>query len=250
MTDWVISTTTAFELSLAKNINNLTDDQPADQFYAIITTNPSSVANAVASRITTPTVVANGVMGPGAYNQTKWDPVKVTLPIINKNTIESYAEQPLYLFFYNTSNQTSACGSGIRCTTQYFFDDVRLSPCTTQPLPPNVTTRLTGELFLHFSGSSTAQKLPYVKVWAYRPGDSTIYETMTLPNGEFNFYNLPAATPTEYVVFSMYHLVDIEDPTQIETLTDDTRTVLNQNLHTLATPQRVSLDLFTLQDIP
>jgi hypothetical protein len=251
MTDWVISTTTAFELSLAKNINNLTDDQPEDQFYAVVTTNPSSIANALASKITTPTVVANGVMGGGAYNQTKWDPVKVTLPIINKNTIESYAEQPLYLFFYNNSNQNQACGAGNRCDTQYFFDDVRLSPCTTQPLPPNVETRLTGELLLHFSGSPTPQKLPYVKVWAYTPGDNTMYETMTLPNGEFNFYNLPAtAAGTEYVVFSMYHLVDIEDQSQIETLTADTKTVLKQGIHTLTTPQRVALDLFELIDIP
>ncbi|MCB0223367.1 MAG: pilus assembly protein, partial [Anaerolineae bacterium] len=67
MPDWVISTTTAFKLNLNKNINSLADgNQPNDNFYAVVTTNPSSIAAAKAGSVTTPTVVANGVMPAGA----------------------------------------------------------------------------------------------------------------------------------------------------------------------------------------
>jgi hypothetical protein len=249
MQDFVISTTTAFQLEVSRNIFNMGNNQSGDQFYAVVTTNPSSIQNAINTKITTPTVVAQGVMPNGPYNPSKWDTIKVSLPIINPGTIENYKNQQLYLYFYNNSNATGACG-GASCTTQFHFDDISLSPCTTVPLPPNIETRIKGNLTLHFSGGST-QKLPYVKVWAYTPGNSTIYETMTLPNGEFNFYNLPA-TPagTNYVIFSQYHLVDAFDPTQIETLATQTSAVLRLNLHTNNSPQQVFLDLFTLDPTP
>ncbi|MCB0172126.1 MAG: hypothetical protein KDJ97_16375, partial [Anaerolineae bacterium] len=243
-----ISTTTAFKLNLNKNINSLADgNQPNDNFYAVVTTNPSSIAAAKAGSVTTPTVVANGVMPAGAYNPTRWDPVAVTLPIIDKSTIENYAEQTLYLYLYNDSNSTGACG-GI-CATNFYFDDVSLSPCTSQPLPDPINTRLTGAVTLNFSSGST-QKLPYVKVWAYAQSDPTIYETMTLQDGTFNFYNLPATSDgTKYLIFAQYHLVDAVDPTQIETLAADTSTIMRANVHTNNSPQRVSLDLFSLAPV-
>ncbi|MCB9098319.1 MAG: pilus assembly protein [Anaerolineales bacterium] len=244
MPDWVISSTTSFKLSLSKNINSLADgNQSNDKFYAVVTTNPSSIAAAKLGSVTTPTAVADGVMPAGIYNPTRWDPVNVTLPIINPGTIENYAEQPLYLYLYNDSNSTGVCGGF--CATNFYFDDVSLSPCTSEPLPNPINTRLTGQVTLNFSSGST-QKLPYVKVWAYAQGDPTVYETMTLQDGTFNFYNLPS-TPEgiKYLVFAQYHLVDAVDPTQIETLAADTSTIL-RDVHTNTNPQRVSLDLFTL----
>lgn len=249
MPDWVISTTTSFELSLSKNINSLADgNQADDQFYAIVTTDPGSIAAAKAGRVTTPTVVANGVMPPGSYDPTRWNPVNVSLPIIDKSTIESYVGQTLYLYLYNDSNNTGAC-SGF-CATDFYFDDASLSPCTSQPLPDPIDTRLTGELTLNFSSGST-QKLPYVKVWAYAQNDQTVYETMTLQDGTFNFYNLPATTAgIQYTIFAQYHLIDEFDPTQIETLAADTSTIMKANAHTNSSPQRVFLDLFSLAPAP
>ncbi|MCB0196959.1 MAG: pilus assembly protein, partial [Anaerolineae bacterium] len=241
MPDWVISTTTSFELSLSRNINTLASgNQPNDKFYAIVTTNPSSIAAAKAGSVTTPTVVAEGTMPPGAYNPTRWNPINVTLPIKDKSTIESYAEKTLYLYLYNDSNSTGACGTA--CSTDFYFDDVSLAPCTSQPLPDPINTRLTGAVTLNFSDGST-KKLPYVKVWAYAQNDPTVYETMTLQDGTFNFYNLPAAAEegTQYLIFAQYNLVDAADPTQIETLSADT-SILMRVVHTNDKPQRVSLD--------
>jgi hypothetical protein len=252
MNDWVISTTTTFNLSLARNVDNQGDNDSADIFYAIVTTNPGNIATAIANRVTTPTVVATGATGPDPYDPTKWDEISLSLPIINRSTLESLANQQLYLYLYNNSNAVAGtCPGGLgRCDTNYFFDDVSLAPCTTQPLPQNISTRLTGELTLNFSGGAV-QKLPYVKVWAYAQ-NGAVFETVTLPDGRYNFFNLPA-TPggVEYVIFSQYHLINnMVDPPQIETLTDDARTTLIQNVHTNTTPQQVNLDLFTLDPIP
>jgi hypothetical protein len=241
MPDWVISTTTSFSLNYARRVEtSALGNQPADQFYAVVTTNPSSINNAIASRVTTPTLVAQGT----STDPLRWDKFSLPLPIINRSTLEDLAEQTLYLYFYNNSNSQAACSPF--CSNKFYFDDVSLSPCTTQPLPEPITTRIKGDLTLNFSDGST-NKLPYVKIWAYTPNNATVYETMTLQDGAFNFYNLPASVAgTPYLIFAQYNLVDAFAPDQIETLFDDTSTILRQNVHTNDTPQQVSLDLFTV----
>lgn len=238
MPSWVISTTTQFNLSLYVNIDNLGNNQSADQFYAVVATSPN-----IATRITTPTVVAQGDMPGSAYDSTKWTPINLVLPIINPATIENYANQPLYIYLYNNSNSSGACGGVGNCTTKFFFDDVNLTPCTKEPLPQTINTRIEGKLTLHYGDGSTG-KLGYVKVWAYAEGNNTVYETFTLPNGDFNFYNLPATSAgTKYFLFSQHYL--IEGGVQIQTLMDDT-TVQLRAANNNNSPAKAFLDLYTL----
>lgn len=213
MPNWVTNTT-VFTLDLYVNIDNRGDDQTQDQFYAVVATTPST-----STRITTPTLVANGDMPGSAWNKNTWTHLPLALPIsIDPATLESYANQSLYLILYNTSNSSGGACGGSGCTTWFYFDDVNLLSCTSQPKPDNINTRLTGNLTLHFADGTTS-KPAYTKVWAYTPGDDTLYETFTLLNGEYNFYNLPASTAGKtYYLFTEYDVVDPDDSCQIETL--------------------------------
>jgi hypothetical protein len=240
MPSWVISSTSQFNLSLYVNVDKLSDgNQPTDKFYVVVATSPST-----STRVTTPTEVAQGVTPGSTYNPTLWQPVNVTLPIINRSTLPSLANQDLYLYFYNDSNSTNACGSG-GCRTKFFFDDITLSPCTTEPIPANITSQIKGSITIHNPDGST-EKVGYVKVWAYAEGNNQVYETYTLPSGEFNFYNLPATTTgTKYFIFAQYNYIEPTDPTQIDTLADDT-TVTLKPIAVTGEPVQTFLDLYLL----
>jgi hypothetical protein len=250
MPDWIISSTTTIDLNLYKNIDNAGADEPNDEFYAAIVTTPSSnIATALATKITTPTLIANGVMGGGGYDPNDWNQVSVSLPVIDRGTLESYAGQELTLYIYNDNASNFLSCSGAGCGTRYYFDDVQLSPCTTQPLPDTINTRITGVVTLNYS-DGTFEKVPYVKVWAYEVNGNAVYETFTLQNGEFNFYNLPAtAAGTEYLIFAQYNLIDPYDETQIETLAADTSIIL-KSTNDNNNPVQTFLDLFTLAPQP
>jgi hypothetical protein len=243
MPTFVISSTTNLNLALFKNINNLADgDDANDRFFAVVTTGPSLAS----TQVTNPTEIANGVMGAATYNPTDWRQVNVVLnPALGVN-LETYAGQNLYLHFYNQSN--AGCVPVPPFTgchaTQFNFDDVTLSPCTTQPLPPNITTHLKGELVLHRLGSSP-QKIAGVKVSAYSEGGQ-LYETVTIQNGEFNFYNLPATTGgTTYFLYAEHFVIDALNPNQIEILAADSTAVVS-TANTSANPALTRLDLFTI----
>jgi hypothetical protein len=95
---------------------------------------------------------------------------------------------------------------------------------------------------LHQLGSPP-QKIAGVTVWAYAE-NGALYKTFTIQNGKFNFFDLPA-TPTgiKYFIYAEYHIVDPNDPTQIETLAANT-TVILRTSHTVQTPLVTRLDLF------
>ena len=91
--------------------------------------------------------------------------------------------------------------------------------------------------------------MPWVLVWAYAEDDPTVYETLTLEDGSFNFYNLPATKAgIQYIVFAQHYVIDEFDEEQIEVLAADTSTVM-KDIHTNNNPQRVSLDLFSLAPV-
>jgi hypothetical protein len=243
MPSWVISTTTQFNLNFYVNINDLGSPQTTDKFYAVVATSSDPLGNP-STRVTTPTEIAVGV---GTGNQ--WVPVNKSLPVINPATLESLAGQTLYLYLYDNGNSTGACSGLGGCTTRFLFDDVNLSPCTTQPIPQPITSRIKGNVTLHYVDGSIA-KLDYVKVWAYAEGSNQVYETFTLPTGEFNFYSLPAiATGTKYYIFAQYNLVDPNDNTQIDTLAADTSIILKTS-NTNDFPAVTALDLYTLAPPP
>ena len=151
----------------------------------------------------------------------------------------------MYIYFYNNGNALGTCSGG--CKTKFFFDDVELSACTTQPLPNDTSPRIKGELSLLYNDGTT-QKLPFVKVWAYRKDDpqNTVYETFSIQNGEFNFYNLPATDEgVEYFIFAQYYLVDPLDPSQIEILAANTSVIL-RNSNDFDNPALTFLNLNTL----
>jgi hypothetical protein len=102
---------------------------------------------------------------------------------------------------------------------------VDLAVCTKQPEPDPIDTQIQGELTLVFPNGDS-QKIPGVKVWAYAE-DGQLYQTYTIQNGQFNFYNLPAtAGGTRYLIYAEYHLTDPSDPTQIDTLSAEANVVL------------------------
>ncbi|MCB0211411.1 MAG: DUF11 domain-containing protein [Anaerolineae bacterium] len=126
---WLTASNTSLHLTLHKNINALADgNQPDDKFFAVVTADPSSLASALANKVTTPTVVADGVMPSGVYDPTNWEKVSLSLPLLDENLVETYKGQPLSLYLYNKSNSQSACSSGF-CATDFFFDDIKLDFC-------------------------------------------------------------------------------------------------------------------------
>jgi hypothetical protein len=230
-------------LEFFKNIDHLGSLQPDDKLYAIVTTGTTT---AIGTALTDPVLVAHGGEG-GSFNPGTWSQfASQALPLRAGINLEDYTGSTLYLHFYNNSNggSTPACSGG--CKTDFYVDDVSLLSCTSQPMPATATTQIKGQLTINYS-NGTFESLPYVKVWAYAV-NGQVYETFTIQNGEFNFFNLPASGPgIEYTLFAQYHQVDPNDPTQIETLWADA-TVLLQSIHTSANPQIVFLDVYSLND--
>jgi hypothetical protein len=245
MSDWVTDTTT-FHFSFYRNVKSWMDDlddRLADKFYAVVSTTPDASGS-----LTDPGVVSTGEtsLGKGGYDPKAWTHHVVELDIASGVNLEDYAGEQLYLYLYNDSNTAPlACASG-PCLTEFYFDDVGLQTCTTQPLPSTISTRITGKLTLNFSDGSSSS-LPKVKVWAYAPSDNAVYETFTIQDGTFNFYNLPAtAEGIEYDIFAQYHL---RQGTQIETLAANA-SILLTTANDDNNPAITALDLWTLAPLP
>jgi hypothetical protein len=251
MPDWVISSTTKFDLQVYKKVRSYMSNashQQADQVYAVVVAPPTPGAlpnPATWIQLTDPALVVDGQStAPVGSFETQWLLKTATLTPAAGVNLEDYKNEKLYIYFYNNSNSTGACPGG--CRTQFDFDDASLVSCTTQPKPAPVTTRIQGKLTLNFSDSSFGE-LPFVKVWAYAANNSQVYETFTIQGGEFNFYNLPATTAgTEYTIFAQYYL---EQGNQLETLQADTTTTLISGVHNDANPARAFLNLFTLEPL-
>ncbi len=213
MPSWVISSTTGFNLTLYRDIDDLgTDDGDDDQFYAVVSTSPNP-----ATAVTTPTLIAEG------SSTTDWEFSNKGLALNAGVNLEDYAGQQLYAYFYNNSNGNCNFSTLEGCyATNYSFDDVQLTSCTTQPPPANVESLLRGRVTLHRSGGSSEQ-LAGVKVWAYTE-DGELHETFTAQDGSYAFYNL---APGTYYIYSEYHFIDATDPSQIETLATNTTAQLS-----------------------
>lgn len=238
MPSFVISSTTNFNLSLFKNVDPTVDGEDAnDRFYAIITTGPTLSS----TWVTDPIQVTDGFWGK-TYSPVDWRSVNILQwqPATGVN-LETYAGQTLYLHFYNNSN--SSCVGLINChASKFYFDDISLSPCTTKPLPTTITTRITGDVVVH-QASAGDLRIAGVKVWAYAEGGQ-LYETVTIQNGEFNFYNLPATIKgIKYFIYAEYTIVNPANPSIIDTFAANT-TVLLTNANTDANPVKKRLDLY------
>jgi len=252
MPDWVISTTTEFKVDLFKNAYKTSAPvQSADSFKVVVATSPTT-----ATAITVPAEVANGGIATVGtqLNANNWSSSSVSLQPAAGVNLEDYVGQQLYLFFYDYGNSAiinqgagaanqTPCGAPGGCQTRFHFDDISLNTCTTQPPPAVISTRIKGQLTLIIGDS--AQQLPFVKVWAYRETDQTVYETFTVQGGEFNFYNLP---PGDYTIFAQYFLVDPEDQSQVEVLQADGGITLTA-AHTDANPATTFLTLYALTSL-
>ena len=129
---WVNDFTYKLNLRLYKNVDALADgDNVNDLFYAVVTTAPN-----VASGITTPTLVAQGVNSGG------WTFLEVTFDLLNGINLTDYAGQPLYIYFYNDSNEN--CPVEVCHASRYLFDDISLlvtQASTCPPLDPAIPQR-------------------------------------------------------------------------------------------------------------
>lgn len=238
MPSWVISTTTTFDVNFQHRIFKRTTNEPDDKLYALVATtnNPATW-----TQLTTPTLVAEGVE---PANPSQWKPKTIRLEAAPGINLEDYAGQKLYLYFYDNTNDNPPAGcqdGGTTCATDFHFDVMSLQTCTTQPKPSPITTRITGRVTLHFS-NGTVSNLPGVKVWAYAQDNQNVYETFSIQDGEYNFYNLP---PGEYTIFAQYVLASGD----AEILAADT-SILLKSTNDDTNPARAFLSLFTLQDLP
>lgn len=238
MPSGLVSSTTSVKLELYRNVEQEVDGpDSSDQFYAVLSTSSNT-----ASAVTNPLQVSSGELGAIGYDPSKWQKFQANFQPISGVSLADYAGQFLFLIFYNNSNQTSGCPPSNCHNTSFYFDNIVLSPCTVQPLPAVINTRITGEVVLHPSAGS-AQKISGVKVWAYAEGGE-LYETTTIQNGEFNFYNLPATTSgIKYILYSEHHIVSSLDPNQIETLST-LSSVLLSNTNNNTNPVVTKLDLY------
>jgi hypothetical protein len=238
MPDWVISSTTTFNLNFYSRVDAATQgNEPNDKFFAVVSTAPNT-----ATAVTTPQQISQGVA------EATWTAHGSQLNPSTGVNLESYKNQNLYAYFYNNSN-AAACNGGGPCDTRFLFDDISLQVCTTQPKPSPINTRINGTVTLNFTNGEI-EKLPGVRVWAYAENDPTIYETFSIQGGEFNFYNLPAtASGTQYTIFAQHVLVDPNDPNQIETLSANSSIIL-KSTNGDANPAKTFLDLYSLAPLP
>jgi hypothetical protein len=248
--EWIISNTTTLDVSFYKRIQSRmsnASDRKADKFYAVISTGATPGAG---TKLTEDIEVLDGSSVVG-INQIEPNPLPVTkrFTVTSGIDLSDYAGEEVYLHLYNDSNKTTGtCPTsgypGGRCATEFYFDDFSMYFCTTQPKPDPIDTRLTGQVTLIFSDGSP-ERLKGVKVWAYAP-DGQVYETFTIQDGLFNFYNLPPGV--EYTVFAQYVLVNPNDNTQIETLAaSGSVEVTGGNDDT--TPATIFLKLITLEPL-
>ncbi|MBE7550223.1 MAG: pilus assembly protein [Anaerolineales bacterium] len=237
----LVSGTTTVKLELFKNVERESDgSNPNDQFKVVLATSPS-----LASAVTIPAMVASGDQGANNYTPANWQKVTLNLAPASGFNLADYAGQDLFLYFYNNSNQLSGCPPAtLNCqNTSFYFDDIKLSPCTVQPIPTTINTRIQGTLVVHPLAGS-AQKIAGVKVWAYAE-NGQLFETVTIQNGEFNFYNLDPVTTAgvKYFIYAEHFISSSTDPGQIETLTGNASVVLtsaNNNTNPVVT----RLDLY------
>jgi hypothetical protein len=249
--DWIVSTTTTIDFSFYKSIRtfmNDPNDRLADKFYAVVTT--GSTPN-TGIKLTEVKEIVNGASSAGFGNlESKPTPLIIRLPVATGINLEDYAGVDAYLHVYNP-NAPGTCpnnGGAQRCSTQFHFDDASLFSCTTQPKPDPITTRITGRITVQSTTGGGVQNIQGVKVWAYAP-DGQVYETTTIQEGEFNFYNLPASTSgIEYTIFAQHVLVNPQAPTQIETLADS-RSVILKTTNNNDNPVTTFLTLLTLAEL-
>jgi hypothetical protein len=216
-----MSNTTSFNVSLSKFVDSLGSAEPADVYYvAVFAGNPIPPAT-TAITLTTPISFTTGAESP------LWVRVQnLQLPVAPGVNLEAYAGQQLYIMFYNFSNTgCNPFSPETTChSTTYLFDDIEMSVCTQQPVPSPVTTHIRGDLTLKYLNGTT-EKIAGIKVWAYAEGGQT-YQTVSIQDGRFDFYNLPAAaTGTKYFIYAEHHVTNPLNGV-VETLVDNTSVIL------------------------
>jgi len=224
MPEWIMSTTSKIKLNFYKNIDNRAAFYPPNTpdsvindknniFHAAIVTTPPSPISVNgepndADLITAKVAIADGAWSATTYSPTDWRPGSVELPLLVNP--EDYIGQKLYLVVYNSSNGPN-CALFDSChKTGFFFDDMELSVCTTNPAPVAYTSRLQGRVTLYVpsdDGSTTEERIMGVKVWAYAQGGK-LHQTTTIQGGEYNFYNLPAG---QYYIYAEYPVNKVDE---------------------------------------
>lgn len=233
----LISSTTTIKLNMFRNVVNPNGAFPDDNFHAVVTTGPSLAS----TQVTNPVLVANG-SGSATYSPANWQEFTMNLPAASGINFADYAGQNLYLIFYNNSNANKVGCPPVCNDTEFYFDDIKLQPCTVKPKPALITTQIKGELVIHPLGQPSENKAG-VRVWAYAEGGE-LFETVTIQNGEFNFYNLPSTTNgIRYFIYAEHHIISASDPNQIETLTANSSVILTSNNNDL-NPVITRLDLY------
>ncbi len=217
MPEWIMSSTTKLKLNFYKNVDNRADFYPPgtpsniindknDIFRAAIATQPPSLIAmdgepSDATLITAKTAIADGDWSATKYSPSDWRPGSVELPLLVNP--EDYIGQKLYLIVYNSSNGAN-CALYDSChKTGFFFDDMELSTCTTNPAPTTFSSRLQGKVTLFIpneDGTTTESRVTGVEVWAYAE-NGKLYKTTTIQGGEYNFYDLPVG---QYYIYAEY----------------------------------------------
>jgi hypothetical protein len=233
--EWIISTTTKLNLNFYRNIDDQNKFESTDVFRAaVVTAEPSGLgtpSNAIL--LTEKVVVATGDKRSTkaiSYDPTVWEPVSLELSLKPGVNLEDYKDQDLYILFYNDSNGEN-CSVASNCKyTKFFFEDVELAVCTTQPKPDltnnEYQTHIQGKVTIFKDALISAVAGPGLKVWAYSEGGE-LYETVTIQNGEYNFYGLPAKSfgvgGTKYFIYAEQV---IEDGSTVSVLATDRNVVI------------------------
>ena len=236
MPGWILSDTTTIDFSTFKYVDQLSDGADShDEYQVALVTQPPPAFSQITSTLQT-TFVATATVPLAVGNETNkvWNRRLLSLQAAPGINLEDYTDQELYLLFYNNTNAQAKASTG-KCppssdecgATKFYFDDMDLTICTEQPLPANISTQIAGTATL-FRSTGT-QRVAWVKVWAYSQG-GTLYETFTIQNGVFNFFNLPASNDgIKYFLYAEYHIVDELDPSQVETLIGQASVILKNS---------------------
>jgi hypothetical protein len=194
MPDWITNTTT-MKLKLWKSVNDWGTPEMTDTVYLVLRTTGTTP-----TLVSTPTIAARGNEG---FNfPDNYGPGQIDLAPIMRATGHDpalYAGQPLQLYFYDNSNSPGCLRFGPGCYwTDFYLDDIELTICTSQPIPPADVTKATlrGRLRVWIGGIPSAKQ--GVPVWAYRQNGAML-TTYTIQDSSYGLYLLD---PGEYVIYA------------------------------------------------
>jgi hypothetical protein len=135
----------------------------------------------------------NGVqIASGGVPTGTWAPFEIDVTSV----VSPYARagQNVQVYFHGIQH------TGDYSCTFFYLDALECEMCTYWPIPPDVPGTASFGGLVQVLVQGIPQTRQGINVWAYSPGGQ-VYNTYTIQDGTYHFYNVPAGTYTIYAEF-------------------------------------------------